>query len=112
MHASANLQLCYLMSGVLQHQLSPIWALLLVIAVTNVAQNRGDHGQPHPLASIQRDQMEITIFARFHALEGKERQVASELRDAVIHMPFRLDAAILSRICFDCGNTVLKLRAP
>jgi quinol monooxygenase YgiN len=27
--------------------------------------------------------MEITIFARFHALEGKEEAVASELRDAV-----------------------------
>ncbi len=27
--------------------------------------------------------MELTIFARFHALEGKEEVVASELRDAV-----------------------------
>jgi quinol monooxygenase YgiN len=27
--------------------------------------------------------MELTIFARFHAHEGKEQAVASELRDAV-----------------------------
>jgi len=30
--------------------------------------------------------MEITIFARFHALAGKEEPVASELRDAVIRV--------------------------
>jgi quinol monooxygenase YgiN len=31
--------------------------------------------------------MEITIFARFHALAGKEEPVASELRNAVIRVP-------------------------
>jgi quinol monooxygenase YgiN len=30
--------------------------------------------------------MEITIFARFHALAGKEEPVASELRDVVIRV--------------------------
>jgi len=58
-------------------------SLLLLIAVPNIAQNSGDHGKPNASAVTESKQMEITIFARFHAFEGKEEAVASELRDAV-----------------------------
>jgi quinol monooxygenase YgiN len=57
--------------------------MLLVIAVPSLAQNSGAQGQQNTSAATQSDQMELTIFARFHALEGKEDSIASELRDAV-----------------------------
>lgn len=70
----------------LTHRFALICSVLLVIAVRNIAQNIGDHRQPNSSAATQSDQMEITIFARFHALDGKEGTVASELRDAVIRV--------------------------
>ena len=67
-------------------RLALICSVLLVIAVPNVAQNSGHHGQSNTSKATPSDQMEITIFARFHALEGKEAAVASELRDAAIRV--------------------------
>ena len=50
------------------------------MAVLDSAQNiNRDQAQPRE----KNDQTELTIFARFHAREGEEQQVASELRDAV-----------------------------
>jgi quinol monooxygenase YgiN len=54
-----------------------------LIAVPSVASNSGGPRHKNSSAATQSDQIEITIFARFHALKGKEEAVASELRDAV-----------------------------
>jgi len=53
-----------------------------MITVPSVALNRSDDRKPSAPAATQSNQMEMTIFARFHALEGKEEMVVSELRDA------------------------------
>lgn len=63
-----------------------ICSVLLMMAVPNVAQIASARGKSSSPAAAQSDQMEITIFARFHALEGKEEAVASELRDAVVRV--------------------------
>jgi quinol monooxygenase YgiN len=65
------------------HRAALICSVLLLIAVSNAARTSNDHGQPKTSAATQSKQMEITIFARFHAFEGKQEAVASELRDAV-----------------------------
>ena len=52
-----------------------IWAIVLSANISN--------GSDHLKAAQQGNTMEITIFARFHAIEGKEEAVASELRDTV-----------------------------
>ena len=57
--------------------------MLLVMAGSICAQN-SDHQMEQKLpAEGESAQMEMTIFARFHAHEGKQEAVASELRDAV-----------------------------
>jgi quinol monooxygenase YgiN len=53
--------------------------VLLVMPISNLAQDR--ENKTPPTASFEG--MELTIFARFHAGEGKEEAVAAELRDAV-----------------------------
>jgi quinol monooxygenase YgiN len=57
--------------------------MVLVMAISNTAQSSDDHSQPKASPTDESVQMELTIFARFHAHEGKEQAVASELRDAV-----------------------------
>lgn len=56
---------------------------LLLTAVPGFPQSAGSSRQTTTVTDAQGVQMEITIFARFHALEGKEEAVISELRDAV-----------------------------
>jgi quinol monooxygenase YgiN len=58
-------------------------ALLLVIAVSSLAQDSEGKTQSTDPAKVESDKMELIIFARFHAREGKEDLVAAELRDAV-----------------------------
>jgi quinol monooxygenase YgiN len=60
-----------------------ISSLLLITAVASLAQNGSNQWQSKSSGMAPQDQMELTIFARFHAIEGKEQAVASELRDAM-----------------------------
>jgi quinol monooxygenase YgiN len=60
-----------------------VCGLLLVIAVPNVAQSGKSKTQSTNSAKVESAQMELTIFAPFHAREGNEEAVAAELRDAV-----------------------------
>lgn len=57
--------------------------MLLVIAASNLAQDGESKTQSTDSARVESDKMELIIFARFHAREGKEELVAAELRDAV-----------------------------
>jgi len=58
-------------------------AMLLAMAVLNFAQDNESKTQSTDSAKVESDKMELIIFARFHAREGKEAAVAAELRDAV-----------------------------
>jgi len=60
-----------------------VCAKLFVIAVSNLAQNSEGKTQSTDFAKVESAQIELTIFARFHAREGEEGAVAAELRDAV-----------------------------
>ena len=60
-----------------------VFAIVLVIAVSNFAQSGDERARQNESAKVETSQMELTIFARFHALEGQEEAVAAELRDAV-----------------------------
>ena len=60
-----------------------VCAMLFVIAVSNLAQNSEGKTQSTDFAKVESAQIELTIFARFHAREGEEGAVAAELRDAV-----------------------------
>jgi quinol monooxygenase YgiN len=60
-----------------------ICSMLLAMAISNSAQNVDNRAQPSASSKDASAQMELTIFARFHAQEGKEEAVAAELRDAV-----------------------------
>lgn len=59
-----------------------VCAMLSVVAVS-IAQDSENKSQSTASAKVEGDKMELIIFARFHAREGKEDAVASELRDAV-----------------------------
>jgi quinol monooxygenase YgiN len=60
-----------------------VFAIVLVIAVLNFAQSGDERARQNESAKVETSQMELTIFARFHALEGQEEALAAELRDAV-----------------------------
>jgi quinol monooxygenase YgiN len=57
--------------------------ILPVFAVSNFAQGGDDRARQTASAKVESIQMELIIFARFHAREGKEGAVEAELRDAV-----------------------------
>jgi quinol monooxygenase YgiN len=63
-----------------------VCAMLLVMAGSNFAQSGDDRARQNESAKVESAQMELTIFARFHAREGKEEAVAAELRDAVVRV--------------------------
>lgn len=60
-----------------------ICSMLLMMPISNFAQDSDNKTQSTASVKGEGAQMELTIFARFHAREGKEDAVASELRDAV-----------------------------
>jgi quinol monooxygenase YgiN len=60
-----------------------VYVMLLVIAVSNFGQSSDQPARQNESARVESAQMELVIFARFHAREGKEAVVAAELRDAV-----------------------------
>lgn len=57
--------------------------MLLVISIPSFGQSSDDRAQQNQSPKVESAQMELTIFARFQAREGKEEAVAAELRDAV-----------------------------
>jgi len=60
-----------------------ICSMLLAMAISISARTVDNRTQPNASPKDASAQMELTIFARFHAQEGKEEAVAAELRDAV-----------------------------
>jgi quinol monooxygenase YgiN len=60
-----------------------VCAMLLVMAGSNFSQIGDSRAPQNESAKVESAQMELTIFARFHAREGEEGAVAAELRDAV-----------------------------
>ena len=60
-----------------------VCAMLLGIVVSIVGQSSDQPARQNESAKAESAQMELTVFARFHAREGKEGAVESELRDAV-----------------------------
>lgn len=58
--------------------------MLLLVAVSPVAQGSSDSAPQNQSAKIDGNQMEeLTIFARFHARDGQQDEVAAELHDTV-----------------------------
>lgn len=57
--------------------------MLFVLAASLTAQRDNDVKQAGASPGAPDPKMEMTIFARFHSLEGKQEEVAAELRDAV-----------------------------
>jgi quinol monooxygenase YgiN len=60
-----------------------VCAMLLVMVGSNFSQSGDSRAPQNESAKVESAQMELTIFARFHAREGEEGAVAAELRDAV-----------------------------
>jgi quinol monooxygenase YgiN len=57
--------------------------MLLAIPASTFAQSSDNRARRNESAKVESVQTELIIFARFHALEGEERAVEAELRDAV-----------------------------
>ena len=60
-----------------------VCAMLLTIALANFAQSGDNRARQNDSVKVESDKMELIIFARFHAREGKEAAVEAELRDAI-----------------------------
>src|SRR5207245_10155806 len=60
-----------------------VCAMLVTIALANFAQSGDNRARQNDSVKVESDKMELIIFARFHAREGKEAAVEAELRDAV-----------------------------
>src|SRR5207253_8153579 len=60
-----------------------VWAMLVTIALANFAQSGDNRARQNDSVKVESDKMELIIFARFHAREGKEAAVEAELRDAI-----------------------------
>ncbi len=60
-----------------------LWVTLASVCFSTFAQSAANPKQGTDSNAAGSAEMEITIFARFHALEGKEEALASELRSTV-----------------------------